>query len=103
MTDEKIKNIKATLKNCADTYRDCSNCTYSRKNTADGISHCRDLYLDALELINESEKGKEQAVTAFAEYLKDYVRQVQDFGYEGIGIVDIDQKLKEFIPNANLS
>lgn len=56
MTNEQIKDIKTVLVNCADTYRDCLKCLYSRKNTADGISHCKDLYLDALALINEYEQ-----------------------------------------------
>lgn len=36
-------------------------------------------------------------VTDFANFLKDYVRQVKENGYDGIGEKDIDEKLKEFL------
>lgn len=41
----------------------------------------------------------EQQKTAygFAEYLKDYARQVRENGYDGIGELDIDEKLKEYM------
>lgn len=103
MTAGKIKDIKLALECCADEIDGCPNCPYARKNSEDGVAHCRQMNLDALEYINDSEKDKKQTLTAFAEYLKDYVRQVQDVGYEGIGTVDIDEKLKEFTTNADIS
>lgn len=38
-----------------------------------------------------------QALGEFADFLKDYARQVQENGYDGIGENDIDEKLKEFL------
>ena len=53
----------------------------------------------AKRLIDTGFGNVTQALTEFAEYLKDYVGQVQDVGYEGIGKIDIDEKLKEFLNN----
>lgn len=102
LTIEQIKDIKLALECCADEIDGCPKCPYARKNSKDGIAHCREMYLDALTLINECEKNSKQTLAKFAEYLKDYVRQVQDVGYEGIGTVDIDEKLKEFLSNADI-
>lgn len=38
-------------------------------------------------------------IREFADFLKDYARQVQENGYDGIGENDIDEKLKEFLNN----
>lgn len=42
---------------------------------------------------------KKQAVKEFVDFLQDYARQVQDYGYEGIGVNDIAEKAKEFLGN----
>ena len=39
------------------------------------------------------------AIAEFADFLKDYARQVRENGYDGIGENDIDEKLKEFFNN----
>lgn len=56
MTAEKIKDIKLALECCADEIDGCPKCPYARKNSEDGIAHCRQMYLDALKLLNDYEQ-----------------------------------------------
>lgn len=44
----------------------------------------------------EIEELQLQAVRDFAEFLQDYVRACEYYGYEGIGVEDIAEKLKEW-------
>lgn len=39
----------------------------------------------------------QKAVKEFAEYLKEYAKACKESGYDGIGEIDIDEKLKEFL------
>lgn len=49
------------------------------------------------ELIEQGYGDTKQTVREFADFLKDYARQVKENGYDGIGETDIDEKLKEFL------
>ena len=40
---------------------------------------------------------REHAVKQFAEYLKEYAKACKESGYDGIGEIDIDEKLREFL------
>lgn len=61
MPNEQIKDIKLALECCADEVDGCPKCTYARKNAKDGIAHCREMYLDALEYIDDLETELGQA------------------------------------------
>lgn len=39
----------------------------------------------------------EKTISGFAEYLKAYAKQVKENGYDGIGEIDIDDKLREYL------
>lgn len=56
MTNEEIKDIKLALECCADEIDGCPNCPYARKNSADGIAHCRQMNLDTLQLLDDYEQ-----------------------------------------------
>lgn len=68
MTNEQIKDIKLALKCCADEVDGCPKCPYARKNSKDGIAHCREMYLDALQLINEYEQKIAQLELELSRY-----------------------------------
>lgn len=56
MTAEQIKDIKLALECCADEIDGCPNCPYARKNSEDGIAHCRQMYLDISQLLDDYEQ-----------------------------------------------
>lgn len=81
MTNEQIKDIKLALECCSDEIDGCPNCPYARKNAKDGIAHCRQMYLDIMQLLDdyeqriaqlelEIEQIREKVLTEFAEKLK---------------------------------
>lgn len=39
----------------------------------------------------------QKTINGFADFLKDYARQAKENGYDGIGEIDIDEKLKEYM------
>lgn len=56
MINEQIKDIKLALECCANEVDGCPNCPYARKNSEDGIAHCRQTYLDTLQLLDDYEQ-----------------------------------------------
>lgn len=68
MTNEQIKDIKLALECCADEVDGYPKCPYARKNSADGIAHCRQAFLDALQLINEYEQRIAQLESELSRY-----------------------------------
>lgn len=86
---------------------DCSSATFDYLTSAltarksfKGID--TQMFIDsqkAKALVDRGYGNIPQALTEFADFLKDYARQVQENGYDGIGENDIDEKLKEFLNN----
>lgn len=68
MTNEQIKDIKLALECCADEVDGCPKCPYARKNSKDGIAHCRQASLEALQLINEYEQRIAQLESELLRY-----------------------------------
>lgn len=67
MTNEEIEKIKFSLKCCADEVDGCPKCPYARKNSDNGISHCRQASLDALQLLDEYEKEVQKQKDLYVE------------------------------------